>query len=201
MTQVSAAEEARRRFVEFTSETIKNTSSTDYPGVYPGEDHSWNVEHFRKNFRVEFHDNKPYDSTFSIIGIDASVANAFRRILIAEVPTIAIELVFVFNNTSVIQDEVLAQRLGLIPFKVEKPLFEFIKWIDQTGQPADYNCLQLTMDIECDWAEKGKERFLRGEKDPNKLYKNSNGKSRCITKYQMALTSPQYMQRISCTLP
>lgn len=31
------------------------------------------------------------------------------------------------NNTSIIQDEVLAHRLGLIPFKTDPRLFEFKK--------------------------------------------------------------------------
>src|ERR1700761_3306002 len=104
MTQPSAEELARRRFVEFTAETIKNTSSTDYPGVYPGEDHSWDLGAFRRAFQVDFHETSPLDSSFSLIGIDAAIANAFRRILIAEVPTIAIEEVYITNNTSVIQD-------------------------------------------------------------------------------------------------
>ncbi|WP_423776867.1 hypothetical protein [Bacillus velezensis] len=66
---------------------------------------------------MQFHQNEPLLSSFSLIGIDASVANAFRRILIAEIPTLAIEYCFVKNNTSVIQDEVLCARLGLVPFK------------------------------------------------------------------------------------
>lgn len=60
-----------------------------------------------------------------MVGIDASIANSFRRILLAEVPTMAIEKVHVFNNTSVIQDEVLAHRLGLIPLKANPQLFKF----------------------------------------------------------------------------
>lgn len=60
---------------------------------------------------------------FDLVGVDASIANAFRRILLAEVPTMAIETVFVFNNTSVIQDEVLAHRLGLIPIKADPERF------------------------------------------------------------------------------
>jgi len=55
---------------------------------------------------------------FDLIGIDASIANAIRRVLIAEVPTVAIEDVYLHNNTSVVQDEVLAHRLGLVPFKI-----------------------------------------------------------------------------------
>ena len=60
-----------------------------------------------------------------MIGIDSSIANSFRRILLSEVPTMAIEKVHVYNNTSVIQDEVLAHRLGLIPLKANPKLFKF----------------------------------------------------------------------------
>lgn len=40
---------------------------------------------------------------FDMIGVDPAIANALRRILIAEVPTVAIEHVFMINNTSIIQ--------------------------------------------------------------------------------------------------
>jgi DNA-directed RNA polymerase I and III subunit RPAC1 len=67
---------------------------------------------------------------FDLVGVDASIANAFRRILIAEVPSMAIETVYVFNNTSVIQDEVLAHRLGLIPIKADPGKFGWQNGID-----------------------------------------------------------------------
>lgn len=38
----------------------------------------------------------------------------------------AIEKVFVANNTSLVQDEVLAQRLGLIPIAADPRLFEYL---------------------------------------------------------------------------
>jgi DNA-directed RNA polymerase alpha subunit len=46
----------------------------------------------------------------------------------------AIEKVFVYNNTSLLQDEVLAHRLGLIPLKADPRLFEY-------RQPGEYVCV------------------------------------------------------------
>ncbi len=37
----------------------------------------------------------------------------------------AIDKVFIYNNTSIIQDEVLAHRLGLIPIKADPRMFEY----------------------------------------------------------------------------
>jgi len=61
--------------------------------------------------------------TFDLIGVDAPIANAIRRVLLAEVETMAIEKVYVKMNTSVMPDEVLAQRLGLVPILVDPSMF------------------------------------------------------------------------------
>lgn len=44
----------------------------------------------------------------------------------------AIERVLIANNTSVIQDEVLSHRLGLIPIKADPRLFEFTGLFDHS---------------------------------------------------------------------
>ena len=53
-------------------------------------------------FRIKIEQKDKLDMQFDMVGIDPAIANAFRRILIAEVPTMAIEHVFYVNNTSII---------------------------------------------------------------------------------------------------
>lgn len=45
----------------------------------------------------------------------------------------AIEKVLIANNTSVVQDEVLAHRLGLIPINVDPRLFDYLSGLTQTS--------------------------------------------------------------------
>ena len=166
------------QIVRLNAETIDNITSTDFPGHYWKENNAWDLSVFKLDFSVAFHHNEKLDSSFSLIGIDASLANAFRRILIAEIPTLAIETVFMEDNTSVVQDEVLSHRLGLVPFKGGKEgLLNFMKWYRKPGpgQDAfantwDVNTVQMKLNVECTRIP----GVAPEETDPAKLYKNAN---------------------------
>mmetsp|Transcript_23407 Transcript_23407/g.79655 ORF Transcript_23407/g.79655 Transcript_23407/m.79655 type:complete len:322 (-) Transcript_23407:779-1744(-) len=84
---------------------------------------------------------------FVLSDTDASVANALRRVMIAEVPTVAIDLVDVEKNSSVLCDEFLAHRLGLVPLvsvgAVDNMCFP---WEDVVGMETD---VTLTLDVRC----------------------------------------------------
>jgi DNA-directed RNA polymerases I and III subunit RPAC1 len=69
---------------------------------------------------------------FDLIGAEPPLANALRRVLIAEIPTMAIEKVNMWQNTSIIPDENLAHRVGLIPIKADPRDFDYHKRLEQT---------------------------------------------------------------------
>ncbi len=56
---------------------------------------------------------------FTLSGVSTAFANAFRRAMIGEVPTLAIEDVRIYDNTSALFDEMLAHRIGLIPIRTD----------------------------------------------------------------------------------
>ncbi|EOA35342.1 hypothetical protein CARUB_v10020528mg [Capsella rubella] len=101
---------------------------------------------FYEDFKVDVISLTERDMQFDMIGIDSAFANAFRRILIAEVPTMAIEKVLIANNTSVIIDEVLAHRMGLIPIAADPRLFEYLS---ENDQPNEKNTIVFKLHVKC----------------------------------------------------
>lgn len=117
-----------------------------------GVDNAWDFDEFRDRLAVRVtkltQQSPQADATleFDLVGCDPSFANALRRILIAEVPTVAIEHVFIVNNTSIIADEVLAHRLGLVPLAIDARALE----PRSAGDAAhERNTVVLKLDVSC----------------------------------------------------
>ncbi|KAI9907363.1 hypothetical protein PsorP6_004650 [Peronosclerospora sorghi] len=88
---------------------------------------------------------------FELSETDASVANAIRRVMISEVPTLAIDLVSIEINTSVMTDEFLAHRLGMIPLNFDGDLENFRKrFVYSQDCDCDENCPNCSVEFSLD---------------------------------------------------
>lgn len=98
---------------------------------------------------IKVADKNELSARLIIEGVDTAFMNSLRRIIISEVPAMAIDEVVVIENSSMLHDEILAHRLGLIPLRTD---------LDSYNLPEECSCkselgcnlcrVSLTIDIE-----------------------------------------------------
>lgn len=139
--------------LELTKEGPANPDNKDFCGAFAAIDldNSWDLAAFKKGFSIEITGMSDEQVTFDMIGIDPPLANAFRRILIAEVPTVAISRVTIYQNTGVLHDENLAHRLGLVPLKIDP---DSLKWKPADADFDETNSITFKLAVSCEQGEK-----------------------------------------------
>jgi DNA-directed RNA polymerase subunit D len=75
------------------------------------------------DFEVEFIERDDRNARFLLRGASPAFANGIRRAMIADVPTFSIDTVRFVENSSVMFDEMIGLRLGLVPLTT--PLDDF----------------------------------------------------------------------------
>jgi DNA-directed RNA polymerase subunit D len=85
---------------------------------------------------------------FQIGPVPPSFANTLRRAMIGEVPTLAIENVRIYDNTSALFDEMLAHRLGLIPIKTDLTSYVKREECSCNGEGCPACTATFTMSVE-----------------------------------------------------
>jgi DNA-directed RNA polymerase subunit D len=88
-------------------------------------------------------------SRMIIEGANIAFMNSLRRVMLAEVPAMAIDEVVIVENSSMLHDEILAHRVGLIPLRTD---------LDSYNLPEECTCkselgcnlcrVSLTLDVE-----------------------------------------------------
>ena len=68
---------------------------------------------------------------FIVSGVNVPFVNALRRIMLTEVPAMAIDEIVILENSSILNDEILAHRMGLIPLKTD---------LDSYSLPEECKC-------------------------------------------------------------
>ncbi|CAG9865323.1 unnamed protein product [Phyllotreta striolata] len=138
------------------------------------KDH-FTVKSFKKSFKIVIIRNEQNEMEFDMIGIHPFLVNAFRRLILSDVPTMSIEKVYISNNTSVIQDEVLAHRLGLVPLKADPRLFDYKE--DASAESNENDSLEFELKIKCTYNKEANKKDSSRAED---MYKNNNVYSRHI---------------------
>jgi len=141
MTEFTFGAKSRLRLKEFE---IVNTSDYNIAGHFSDEQKK--EEETRREVKIVKVEDLYLE--FDLIGYDPAIANAVRRILLSDVPTMAIEKVHIYQNTSIMQDEVLAHRLGLIPLKADPRLFKW-KEPDAKDEGTEEDTLEFFLSTKC----------------------------------------------------
>jgi len=138
--------------LRLTKEGPENPDIKEFCGAFAaiGMDNSWDLADFRRGFSIQMRSMSEEVVEFDMIGIDPPLINAFRRILIAEVPTIAISRVTISQNTGALQDENLAHRLGLVPIATEP---DDLKWKGKDQDFTEENSIKFALKKSCDDAQ------------------------------------------------
>lgn len=75
-------------------------------------------------FDVEFITRDEREAMFVVRGLTPAFANGVRRAMLADVPTMSIDTVRFIENSSVMFDEVIGLRLGLVPLTTPRDEFD-----------------------------------------------------------------------------
>jgi DNA-directed RNA polymerase subunit D len=82
---------------------------------------------------------------FSVKGVDTAYANTLRRIMGFEVPVMAIEDVEFRKNTSILYDEMISHRLGLIPLTTDLKSYNMMSECKCKGAGCASCTVKLTL--------------------------------------------------------
>ena len=138
----------KQKIIKITEDGLRNNHIEDY-----SDSQNWTPELFSKLTNIEIKSKTKEELVFDITGVDPTLVNTLRRIMIAEIPTMAIETVIINQNTSIIPDEVLAHRLGLIPILADANDFEEKKEDEDFNEK---NSLKFTLNVKCEKNNNGK---------------------------------------------
>ncbi len=94
---------------------------------------------------IKFLKKEDSEINFIIKDINHVFANTIRRLIIDEVPTLAIEDVTIKKNSSAIYDEMLAHRLGLLPLKTDLKSYTLPEECKCKGKGCVHCQLYLTL--------------------------------------------------------
>lgn len=99
--------------------------------------------------KIEIKEITPTYCKFVVDGVHPYFVNALRRVLMAEVPKLAIDKVTFYDNTSALFDEIVAHRIGLLPVPTDPSTLNLKGQVDADGKPSYVVRFTLTKEGPC----------------------------------------------------
>ena len=103
---------------------------------------------------LEVHDNR---IVVLSQGYPLSLMNALRRVILSDVPTMAVDFAYFYDNNTGVYDEMIAHRLGLLPLASDEALGRYKPGEECKGrEPPDPECfVELVLEREVREEEQG----------------------------------------------
>ena len=75
--------------------------------------------------KIQVADLQPKHAAITIQDNEVYLINSLRRIMLSELPKLAIEHLIIYDNTTTLFDEIVSHRIGLIPIPTDLSLLNF----------------------------------------------------------------------------
>ncbi len=98
------------------------------------------------SLKLEVLEKDDYNLVFTIEGMTVEMANALRRIILTEVPVMAVDEVIILKNDSPLYDEIVSHRLGMIPLKTDLEVYN----LPQECECGGYGCPLCQVSLTCE---------------------------------------------------
>lgn len=95
---------------------------------------------------IAVHEQSNNKLVFTLSGAHVAYANTLRRLMLGEVPTMAIEDVTIFGNDSILYDEIISHRLGLVVLTTDLDTYKLNDGDERVESPQ-YE-LKLSLNVE-----------------------------------------------------
>jgi DNA-directed RNA polymerase subunit D len=95
---------------------------------------------------LEILEKDEHNLRFIVKGISVEMVNAIRRIMLTEVPVMAIDEVIILKNDSPLYDEIVGLRLGLLPLKTDLEAYNLPEECDCGG----FGCPNCQVSLTCE---------------------------------------------------
>ena len=104
---------------------------------------------------------QPKEAVLSIHDSEIYLINSIRRIMLSELPKLAIENIVIYDNTSALFDEIIGHRIGLIPIPTDISLLNFREECSCNGTGCPSCTVRYTL------SKEGEGRVTSGDLQPS----------------------------------